>query len=72
MQAGASKEELVISIQSFAGDRAKLFDIDVVEGFLKISLASKVLDIPGLPLTLSAGDNIIERVNEALGLNCSG
>ncbi|MCP2053521.1 UNVERIFIED_ORG: hypothetical protein J3D59_003381 [Pseudomonas fluorescens] len=72
MQAGASKEELVISIQSFAGDRAKLFDIDVVEGFLKISLASKVLDIPGLPLTLAVGDNIIDRVNEALGLNCSG
>ncbi|AZE85730.1 hypothetical protein C4J98_4348 [Pseudomonas orientalis] len=61
-------EELEILAQSLVGEKAKLFEFKISEGVLEVSLLSKILNVPGMPFRLVAGDNVIDKVNQALGL----
>nr|WP_256344108.1 TOPRIM nucleotidyl transferase/hydrolase domain-containing protein [Pseudomonas costantinii] len=68
LRSDSQSDELKIMAQSLVGDKAKLFEFEVSQGTLEISLLSKVLNISGMPFRLAVGDNVIDKVNEALGL----
>lgn len=61
-------DELKILAQSLVGEKAKLFNFEVSEGVITVSLSSQTLNVPGMPFKLKIGDNVIDRVNQALGL----
>ncbi|MFS2071948.1 ATP-dependent nuclease [Pseudomonas sp. CT11-2] len=68
LHSNAQGDELKILAQSLVGDKAKLFEFKVSQDILEVSLSSKILSVPGMPFRLVIGDNVIDKVNEALGL----
>ncbi len=50
------------------GTHADLFELGIVDGKLSISLKSKVLDVPGFPMSIAVGDDVVKAVSTALGL----
>jgi energy-coupling factor transporter ATP-binding protein EcfA2 len=68
LNSGSKDAAQAVLAQSLVGDKAKLFEFKISEGSLEVSISSKILNIPGLPLKLSIGDNVIEKVNKALQL----
>ncbi|QXG31674.1 ATP-dependent nuclease [Pseudomonas viridiflava] len=68
LNSNTQADELNILAQSLVGEKAKLFNFEVSDGALTVSLSSQILNVPGMPFKLMAGDNVIERVNDALGL----
>jgi hypothetical protein len=60
--------ELHAIARGILGERAKLFKLQVEGQSVTIALNSHVLKVPGFPLTLKAGDDVIKLVKEALKL----
>lgn len=50
------------------GTHADLFELGIVDGKLSISLKSKVLDVPGFPMSVAVSDDVVKAVSTALGL----
>lgn len=51
------------------GERSKIFDLAVEDGSLVISIASKILNIQGFPLTLAKDDDVAKAIGSALACN---
>jgi hypothetical protein len=68
LHSNSQGHELEILAQSLVGEKAKLFEFKVSQGTLEVSLSSQILNVPGMPFSLAIGDNVIEKVNAALGL----
>ena len=49
-------------------ERAALFELSVSASGLMIALNSDILKVPGFPLTLLPGEDVVKAVNKALGL----
>jgi len=52
--------------RSILGERAKIFDLIVVEDKLVISIKSKILNIKNFPISLGKNDDIVKCINSAL------
>lgn len=65
---GATTQEVRIAARTLLGERDSIFELEVKGSKLCIDLKTKILDIPGFPLTLSTDDNVNQAVNRALGL----
>jgi len=52
--------------RTILGDRAQLFHFEVTGDSLVVSISSNILEIPGLPIVLKKGDDVIAKVNSAL------
>ncbi|WP_029593189.1 ATP-dependent nuclease [Franconibacter pulveris] len=65
---GATTQEVRIAARTLLGERDSIFELEVKGSKLCIDLKTKILDIPGFPLTLSTYDNVNQAVNRALGL----
>lgn len=68
VQDGASTLDVRNLAKTQLGERSKLFILTVDSGNLVVTLESKILDVPGFPMTLAVGKDPIEAVNQSLGL----
>jgi hypothetical protein len=61
-----SDQEIQIIVKSILGDRSDIFKFQIQNGALEISVASKILDLKGFPLTLHKSDDIVKKISSAL------
>ncbi|CAG9250787.1 AAA family ATPase [Paraburkholderia caribensis] len=63
---GASDHDIAGTARFVLGERAKLFQMKVVDGKLWIDLKSNVLEVKGFPIVLDKTDNVIEKLTKAV------
>lgn len=63
-----TSDALTALLRSTLGNQAGLFDLSIADGRLHVALKSKILDVPGFPLSLSPDDNVVTKVSDALGV----
>lgn len=68
IRAGKTDANLNAIARSITPELAGMFDLQVVDGKLQISLESKVLDVEGFPITIASGDDVLTLVETALAL----
>ncbi len=68
IKSGAASESLNALSRSTLGAAANLFDMSILDGKLRIELNSKVLVVPGFPLSISQDEDVVKVVALALGL----
>lgn len=66
---GTASSSLNALAKGMVGDLAKLFDLSVHEGKLRVELKSQILDVPGFPLDIANDDDVIKVVSRALKLS---
>lgn len=69
---GQTTESFNALARSTLGTSADLFDLENAEGKLKISMKSKVLDVPGFPMLIAPDADVVKAVGTALQLDQSG
>lgn len=68
IRAGQVSTNLNAMARSITPELAGLFDLQVVDGKLQISLTSKVLDVAGFPIAVAGSDDLLTVVAAALDL----
>jgi hypothetical protein len=68
IRAGKTDANLNATARLVNSELAGMFDLQVVDGKLQISLKSKVLDVEGFPITIASGDDVLTVVEKALAL----
>lgn len=68
VRAGRDTANLNAIAKSFTPELAGLFDLACVNGKLRVSLMSKVLDVEGFPFEIAGEDDLLSSVSAALGL----
>lgn len=66
---GTSSSSLNALAKGMVGDLAKLFDLSINEGKLRVELKSQILDVPGFPLDIANDDDVVKVVSRALELS---
>ena len=69
IRAGHKDINLNAVAKSITPELSGMFDLQAVDGKLQISLASRVLDVTGFPITVAGGDDVLTVVASALGLD---
>lgn len=64
---GGSEQDVTSTARQILGERAKLFDMKLIDGKLGIDVKSNVLDVTGFPIVIEKTDDLIEKVRKALG-----
>lgn len=69
VKSGASPSSLNALARSMVGDMSKLFDLAIIDGKLRVTLKSQILNVPGFPLDIAPDDDVIKVVAKALELS---
>lgn len=72
LTSNSSDKNLNLLARSILGDRSKIFDLAIKDDAMVVSIASKILDISGFPLTISKTDDVIKAISSALNPKISG
>lgn len=65
---GTHSEGLNRLARSILPELSTLFDLEAIEGQLRVTLLSKILTVEGFPIVLSASDDVVTKVAQALKL----
>lgn len=68
VQDGGSTLDVQQLARSLLHERSKLFSLSVANKCLTVTLESSIMNVPGFPLILSTGDDVIKVVNQQLEL----
>lgn len=69
LQSGGRTQDIQILARSLLGERCNIFNFEIRDDNLTISLRSKVLNVTGFPMVLRKGDDVVRQVSGGLGLN---
>ena len=69
LNSGVTTQDVRFIARSILGERAKIFNVSVLNNEIVIDIDSNILNVQGFPLKLKYGDNVIEVVEQALGDN---
>jgi hypothetical protein len=69
LKAGDQAKDFNVLARSILGERSNIFDLTVKDNSLIISIASKILNISGFPLTIGKDDDVAKVISSTLARN---
>ena len=70
LQQDTTEKDIYAAIKQAKGNAVSLFEYHIINSDkkmgLKVDLKSKIIEVKGFPLTIFAGDNVNEKINEVI------